>query len=138
MYTEDEGGQTALERAITNISASALAYDTIPLSGIGRDDVFSPEFQAMTFDKGGMVFQMLRWEVGDDSFHSILKAVLTQYADKPIRTADFIRVAEASSQQQLTAFFAQWIDGTGAPAFNNKYTSVRLGKILTSSACPSN
>ena len=51
MYTEDEAGQTALERAITNISASALAYDTIPLSGIGRDDAFSPEFQAMTFDK---------------------------------------------------------------------------------------
>jgi aminopeptidase N len=127
MYVEDEGGQTALERAITNISASALAYDTIPLSGIGRDDVFSPEFQAMTFDKGGMVFHMLRWEVGEDSFHNILKAVLTQYADKPIRTADFIKVAESSSQQQLTAFFAQWIDGTGAPAFNNKYTVYRLG-----------
>ena len=81
----------------------------------------------MTFDKGGMVFHMLRWEVGDDSFHNILKAVLTQYADKPIRTADFIKVAESQSQQQLTAFFAQWIDGTGAPAFNNKYTVYRLG-----------
>ncbi len=43
------------------------------------------------------------------------------------RTADFIKVAESSSQQQLTAFFAQWIDGTGAPAFNNKYTVYRLG-----------
>ena len=127
MYIEDEGGQTALERAIVDISASALAYDTIPLSGIGRDDPFSPEFQSMTFDKGGMVFHMLRWEVGDDSFHNILKAVLTQYADKPIRTADFIKVAESQSQQQLTAFFAQWIDGTGAPAFNNKYTVYRLG-----------
>ncbi len=127
MYVEDEGGQTALERAIVDISASALAYDTIPLSGIGRDDPFSPEFQSMTFDKGAMVFHMLRWEVGDDSFHNILKAVLTQYADKPIRTSDFIKVAESQSQQQLTAFFAQWIDGTGAPAFNNKYTVYRLG-----------
>jgi aminopeptidase N len=127
MYVEDQGGQTALEHAIVDISASALAYDTIPLSGIGRDDPFSPEFQSMTFDKGGMVFHMLRWEVGDDSFHSILKAVLTQYADKPIRTADFVKVAESTSQQQLTAFFAQWIDGTGAPAFNNKYTVYRLG-----------
>jgi aminopeptidase N len=127
MYVEDEAGQTALEHAVTDISASALAYDTIPLSGIGRDDVFSPEFQSMTFDKGAMVFHMLRWEVGDDSFHNILKAVLSQYADKPIRTSDFLRVAEATSQQQLTAFFAQWIDGTGAPAFNNKYTVYRLG-----------
>ncbi len=127
MDVEDEGGQTALEHSIVDISASALAYDTIPLSGIGRDDPFSPEFQSMTFDKGAMVFHMLRWEVGEDSFHNILKAVLTQYADKPIRTADFIKVAESTSQQQLTAFFAQWIDGTGAPAFNNKYTVYRLG-----------
>ena len=127
MYVEDEAGQTALERAVTDISASALAYDTIPLSGIGRDEPFSPEFQSMTFDKGAMVFHMLRWEVGDDSFHNILKAVLSQYADKPIRTADFLKVAESTSQQQLTAFFAQWIDGTGAPAFNNKYTVYRLG-----------
>ena len=28
----------------------------------------------MTFEKGAMVFHMLRWEVGDDSFRSILKA----------------------------------------------------------------
>src|SRR5271154_145728 len=127
MYLEDEAGQTALQRAILDVSASALAYDTIPLSGIGRDDPFSPEFQSMTLDKGGLVFHMLRWEVGEDSFHNILKATLTQYADKPIRTSDFIRVAESQSQQQLTAFFAQWIDGTGAPQFNNKYTVYRLG-----------
>ena len=31
------------------------------------------------------------------------------------------------SQQQLTAFFAQWLDGTGAPAFIDKYTVYRLG-----------
>ena len=41
MYVEDEGGQSALERAVVDISAGALAYDTIPLSGIGRDEAFS-------------------------------------------------------------------------------------------------
>jgi aminopeptidase N len=127
MNLEDEGGQTALEHAVVDISASALAYDTIPLSGIGRDGAFTPEFQSMTFDKGAMVFHMLRWEVGEDSFRGILKAVLAQYDDKPVRTADLIKVAESTSQQQLTAFFAQWIDGTGAPAFNDKYTVYRLG-----------
>jgi aminopeptidase N len=127
MYLEEEAGATALQNAILDVSAGALAYDTIPLSGIGRDDVFSPEFQSMTLEKGALVFHMLRWEVGDDSFANILKATLKQYADKPIHTADFIRVAESQSQQQLTAFFAQWIDGTGAPAFTNKYTVYRLG-----------
>jgi aminopeptidase N/predicted negative regulator of RcsB-dependent stress response len=127
MYLEDQAGQTALQNAILDVSAGALAYDTIPLSGIGRDDVFSPEFQSMTLEKGALVFHMLRWEVGDDSFLSILKKTLVQYKDKPIHTADFTKVAESQSQQQLTAFFAQWIDGTGAPAFTNKYTVYRLG-----------
>jgi tetratricopeptide (TPR) repeat protein len=36
-------------------------------------------------------------------------------------------VAESQSQQQLTPFFAQWIDGTGAPRFTNKYAVYRLG-----------
>jgi len=42
-----------------------------------------------------------------------LKAIVTQYADKPIRTRDVEKVAEEESQQQLTPFFAQWLDGTG-------------------------
>jgi aminopeptidase N len=127
MFLEDEAGQTALQKAVVDVSAGALAYDTIPLSGIGRDDVFSPEFQSMTLEKGALVFHMLRWEVGDDSFHNILKATLSQYADKSIRTSDFQKLAESQSQQQLTAFFAQWIDGTGAPEFTDKYTVYRLG-----------
>jgi aminopeptidase N len=127
LYLEDQAGETAVQRAVLDISAGALAYDTIPLSGVGRDDPFSPEFQSLTLEKGAMVFHMLRWEVGDDSFHNILKATLTQYADKPIRTSDFTKLAESQSQQQLTPFFAQWIDGTGAPEFNNKYTVYRLG-----------
>jgi tetratricopeptide (TPR) repeat protein len=36
-------------------------------------------------------------------------------------------VADAQSQLQLTSFFAQWVDGTGAPTFTNKYTVFRLG-----------
>ena len=44
-----------------------------------------------------------------------------------MRSSDFVKVAEAQSDLQLTAFFAQWIDGTGAPQFTNKYAVYRLG-----------
>jgi len=127
MYVEDENGKTALKTALEDVSAGALAYDTIPLSSAGRLSPFSPEFQSMTLEKGAMIFHMLRGEVGDKAFFTILKAALSQYTDKSIRTTDFYKVAEAQSQQQLTAFFSQWIDGTGAPTFTNKYTVYRLG-----------
>ena len=127
MYLEDEAGKSAMDNAILDVSAGALAYDTIPLSSAGRLGVFTPEFQSMTLDKGGVVFHMLRWEVGDDSFVKILRAALSQFTDKGIKTSDFEKVAEAQSQQQLTPFFAQWLDGTGAPTFTDKYAIYRLG-----------
>ena len=127
MFLEDDSGKSALRAAMQDVSASALAYDTIPLSSSGRMAPFSPEFQSMTLDKGAMIFHMLRGEIGDKAFLATLKSALSEYTDKPIRAEDFTKVAEAQSQQQLTAFFAQWIDGTGAPTFANKYTVYRLG-----------
>jgi tetratricopeptide (TPR) repeat protein len=127
MYVEDESGKNALKAAIQDVSAGALAYDTIPLSSVSRLSPFSPEFQSMTLEKGAMIFHMLRWEVGDKAFLATLKGALGQYTDSPIRAAEFEKVAEAHSEQPLTAFFAQWVDGTGAPQFTNKYAVYRLG-----------
>jgi len=127
MYVEEESGKSALKAAIQDVSAGALAYDTIPLSSVSRLSAFSPEFQSMTLEKGAMIFHMLRWEIGDKAFLATLKGALGQYTDRSIRASDFEKVAEEQSQQQLTAFFAQWVNGTGAPQFTNKYAVYRLG-----------
>ena len=127
MFVEHDSGKNALQTALQDVSAGALAYDTIPLSSVSRLSPFSPEFQSMTLEKGAMIFHMLRWEIGDQAFLATLKGALSQYTDSSMRAADFEKVAEAESQQQLTAFFAQWVDGNGAPQFNNKYAIYRLG-----------
>jgi tetratricopeptide (TPR) repeat protein len=127
MFLEDTAGRSAMNAAIQDVSSGALAYDTIPLTSAGRLDPFSPQFQSMTLEKGALVYHMLRWEVGQDSFLKILRAGIAQFTDKSIKTSDFEKLAEAQSQQQLTPFFAQWLDGTGAPQFTNKYAVYRLG-----------
>ena len=127
MYLEDQSGKSALDAALVDVSAGALAYDTIPLSSAGHLSPFSPQFQSMTLEKGAMVFHMLRGELGDKAFLATLKGILSQYAGKSIRTDEVEKVAEAQSQQQLMAFFSQWIDGTGAPQFTDKYAVYRLG-----------
>ncbi|HTX77320.1 MAG TPA: M1 family aminopeptidase [Terracidiphilus sp.] len=127
MYLEQENGKNAMIAALQDVAASALAYDTTPLSSSGREQPFSPEFQSQTFDKGAEIFHMLRWEIGDKDFLATLKGVLSQFTDQGLRTSDVAKVAEAQSQQQLTPFFAQWVDGTGAPTFTNKYAVYRLG-----------
>ena len=127
MYVEEENGRTAMKNAIQDVSAGALAYDTTPLSSAGRLGAFTPEFQSMTLEKGAMVFHMLRWEIGDTAFKNSLQGALSQYTDKPMRGQDFEKVAEAQSQQELTPFFAQWVDGTGAPNFVKHFAVYRLG-----------
>jgi hypothetical protein len=127
MYLEDSSGKNAFQSAITDVSAGALAYDTEPLTTIGRLDPFSPQFQSMTLEKGAMVFHMLRWEMGDDVFTKFLRAILSQYTDKSVHTSNVQTLAEKESNLQLEPFFAQWLDGTGAPAFADKYSVFRLG-----------
>src|ERR1700744_5149455 len=128
MYLEDQSGKIALQNAITDTDAAALAYDTEPLTSLSRVDPFSPQFQNMTYDKGAMVFHMLRWEMGDEVFTRFLRELLSQNIDKSIRTSQVQTIAGAQSHLQLTPFFSQWVDGTGAPQLGNNYEVFRLGK----------
>jgi len=137
MYVEDSAGQSAFQTAVNDVAAGALAYDTQPLSSVGRLDPFSPEFQSMTLEKGAMVFHMLRWELGDDTFHALLKSLLSQFSDRGISQQDVQTTAgtlsanakaETGTEPKLTAFFSQWLDSNGAPLYTNKYSVYRLGK----------
>ena len=112
--------------AIFNVSASALTYDSVPLADAARYPKFSPEFEAMTYDKGAMIFRMLRWQIGDAAFQQTLHGILSQ-ADKSISSAEVEQIAEAASHQNLRPFFTQWLNNTGAPTLQDKWTLYRLG-----------
>jgi aminopeptidase N len=127
MYIEHVAGKSGLAEIIRDISAGALAYDTIPLSSVSRLDPFSPDFQSLTLDKGAMVFHMLRWVMGDEGFKTMLREFLKQHADSAVKTSQLEKSAETVSKLNLEPFFAQWLDGTGAPDFSDKYTVYRLG-----------
>jgi aminopeptidase N len=126
-YVESAAGQAGFEEATKDMAVGALAYDAVPLSSVGNLDTFSPEFQSVVTDKGGMILHMLRWVIGDAAFDKTMRAFASQFAWKAATSADFQKVAEANSGEQLTAFFTQWLDSTGAPEFQNKYTVYRLG-----------
>jgi hypothetical protein len=127
MYVEESSGKTAFDSAVSDVEAGALEYDTEPLTALGRVDPFSPQFQSMTLEKGAMVFHMLRWEMGDAVFVQFLQALVKQYADKSVSTADVEALAESVSKLPLTAFFSQWLDGTGAPEYTDNYSVFRMG-----------
>ncbi len=128
LYVEHVAGEAGFQEVTKDMSVGALAYVSVPLADVGRLDTFSPEFQSLVTDKGGMILAMLRWVIGEEAFDKTMYTFMAQYAGKPATVDDFRKVAEQTSGQQLTWFFTQWLDSTGAPEFKNKYTVYRTQK----------
>jgi tetratricopeptide (TPR) repeat protein len=129
MYVENAAGAAGLEEAVKDMSVGALAYDTVPLSSLGKLDPYSTEFQSLATDKGAMILHMLRWVLGEDKYNKTMRDFAAQYAGKSATMDDFREIAEKNYGSQLTWFFSQWLDSTGAPEFKLKYTVYRLGGV---------
>jgi len=128
LYVEHVAGEAGFQEVTKDMSVGALAYVSVPLADVGRLDTFSPEFQSLVADKGGMILAMLRWIVGEEAFDKTMRTFVSQYAGKTATVEDLRKIAEQASGQQLTWFFTQWLDSTGAPQFKNKYTVYRTAK----------
>jgi tetratricopeptide (TPR) repeat protein len=127
MYVENAAGAAGLEEQVKDMSVGALAYDTVPLSSASKLDMFSAEFQSLATDKGAMILHMLRWVLGEDKYNKTMREFATEFAGKAASMDDFKTIAEKNYGEQLTWFFSQWLDSTGAPEFKVKYTTYRLG-----------
>jgi tetratricopeptide (TPR) repeat protein len=127
MYVENAAGAAGLEEAVKDMSVGALAYDTVPLSSASKLDPFSTEFQSLVTDKGAMILHMLRWVLGEDKYNKTMREFAATYAGKSASMDDFRAIAEKNYGEQLTWFFSQWLDSTGAPEFKVKYSVYRLG-----------
>jgi aminopeptidase N len=128
LWTEHEKGATALEQKMKDLSITALTIDNVPLIQTARLEDYSPEFWALSADKGAVVVQMLRSTLGDEKFFQALKSFLQQNAWKPAATEDFRKAAEAAMGEELRYFFIQWVESNGAPEFKLEYTIFRTSK----------
>lgn len=126
LFIQDAEGETAFEDRMHTIAIDALTHENVaPIAQAGQLHPFSPEYQSIVFDKGAMVFHMLRWVIGDPAFFATLQAAAREYAWKSMTTAEFQKLAEQNGKQQLTYFFAQWVDSTGVPQFKRQWAIYR-------------
>src|SRR5258708_35214309 len=81
-------------------------------------------------NKCAMMFHMLRVVMGEMSFKSLLHSLYTAYAGKSATNAEFQQMAIQQTQAtvkpgqeapNLSGFFAQWLNSTGAPDFKVEY-----------------
>ncbi len=128
LWTEKEKGATAMDQRMKDMAITALTVDNVPLIQTARLEDYSPEYWALSGDKGAVVMQMLRSTMGDEKFFASLKAFLAQFAWKPVTTEDFRKICEAQMGEELRYFFIQWVESNGAPEFKLEYTIFRTQK----------
>ena len=129
LYVQQAAGDAAFEDMMRDTAIGALTHEEVaPIAQAGQLHEFTPEYESIVFDKGAMVFHMLRWVIGDDAFRQTLRSMTEQYAWKSISADQFQRLAEKASKQELTFFFAQWVNSTGVPQFKRSWAVYRLTK----------
>jgi aminopeptidase N len=128
LWTEKDKGAAALEQRMKDTSITALTIDNVPLIQTSRLEDYSPEYWALSGDKGAVVFQMLRSTMGDQKFFQGVKDFLQQFAWKSVATEDFRKSCEAAMGQELRYFFLQWVESNGAPEFKLEWTILRTQK----------
>ncbi len=126
LFIQSDEGETAFEDRMHTIAVDALIHESqAPIAEASQLQPFSPEYNSVVYNKGAMVFHMLRWVIGDDAFFATLRDMARQYAWNSISTAEFQKLAEQASRESLTYFFAQWVDSTGAPQFHRQWAIYR-------------
>lgn len=86
---------------------------------------------ANSYEKGGWVLHMLRTEVGDTVFQTIIRSYFNQYKNGNANTRDFAAIAEKVSGKDLKPFFDQWLYRPGLPRIAVKKRISKLGTTLT-------
>lgn len=127
MLEEEVKGQAAFEQTMRRVSIGALTReDVVPLSQSGLLREYSAEYQSIVFQKGAMVFHMLRYVVGQEKFIQALRTMATDYAWDTVASDDLQILMEEVSDQDLTYFFAQWVSSTGVPQFRRSWVVYRI------------
>lgn len=81
------------------------------------DDVFN----AISYQKGSRVLQLLRSELGENAFFLGIKNYLNQYAYSNAEIDDLRRTMEKASGRDLKFFFEQWFLRGGHPIIELRY-----------------
>lgn len=138
LYAEQIFGKEAGLRAIDEFAVGALMYeDAAPLAQAARLTPYTSDYRSVVMNKGAMLFHMVRAQMTDAGFKSLLHSFYAKYGGKTARNEDFEEMAIDQSKQalkpgqpeaNLRGFFAQWLNSTGVPEFSLEYVVYRTPK----------
>src|SRR5712672_2837421 len=138
LYAEQNAGKEAGLKAVDEFAVGALMYEeAAPIAQAARLAPYSPDYRSVVMNKGAMIFHMVRAQMGDVAFKSLLHDFYFKYAENSASLENFEALAEQHAQAsakagqpppELRGFFAQWLNSTGVPDFTMEYVIYRTHK----------
>lgn len=127
LYNEAKGGKDALKSTMQS-----------KFSNYFRGTLYAPKdlFGETIYDKGAWVLHMLRYEIGDSNFFSVLHTYYDTYKFSNASVEDFKSICEKISGMNLDKFFDQWVY-TGSDNIFCSYT-LEILKTDNGSECSVN
>jgi tetratricopeptide (TPR) repeat protein len=111
-----------------------MGEDAAPVAQAARLAPYSSDYRSVVMNKGAMIFHMIRAQMGDVAFKSLLHDFYFRFAEKSARIEDFEALAQqhadagvkkGETPPQMRGFFAQWLNSTGVPDFTLEYVVYR-------------
>src|SRR5713101_4896425 len=138
LYAEQNAGKEAGLKAVDEFAVGALMYEeAAPIAQAARLAPYSPDYRSVVMNKGAMIFHMVRAQLGDVAFKSLLHDFYFKYAEGSATIENFEALAAQHAQASakagqpppdLRSFFAQWLNSTGVPDFTIEYVIYRTHK----------
>ena len=128
LFKEMKSKQAALEyrrQWLRNFATLVRPENDFPLDRFRSR--YNPVSKVIGYDKGAMVFHMLRRELGEEAFWNALRDIYHDRLFLKTSWSDLQRAFEKRGQRSLKVFFQHWLHRKGAPQF--RLDGIQLDKL---------
>lgn len=78
-------------------------------------------FDAHLYQKGGLVLNLIRAQLGDDAFWRAIRLYVARHRGGSVETLDLVRSIEDATGRNLRRLFDEWVFSAGHPDFELSY-----------------
>ena len=125
LYMEATYGKERMQDGMNRARSSVLRfYERVPDAPLVNPQITDPNqhLNANSYQKGGWILHMLRYQIGDEAFWNGIRAYYETYRDQNASSAQFQEKMEEASGQDLEVFFQQWLYQAGQPVLEGTWS----------------
>ena len=124
LFTEHHRGWDAFRYALHRNAQLYLQEDATYRRPLVQSTYSEPIdiFDRHLYERGSVVLDMLRTELGDDLWWRAIRAYVERFAGRDVLTHDLQRTIEETTGRNLDWFFDQWVWKGGHPEFKATYS----------------